>query len=394
MLQPQNIESANPIEVQGFCKIVKGACFRLLACFLTSGRPRKRKRIGVFKPDGIGDFVLSSEAISRVVNCHGAVNVSLILPDQLYDIATDLFPAVEVLSIVPGHASWKEKVLGLPSLRSAIQANAYDKVICLRHYRTSYEDAILRAFHANKVILFSNQSRSAAGGRPEPGIPKNFRFVQAPPKAGEQEREDIPREWSFHAAVLSEALQHPVSADSLRPNWDARTIPLDAPDRFLLIAPLAGHSIRDLPLPLAEAAARKVATDGLRHVVLTGSRTQGTELRSYGEALRRALPHCRVRVAHPAGLPAFVDLVAKAAVVVTAESSTAHIAAALNKPALILIGGGHYGWFAPWQRSDRQVWLTNKLPCFDCNWRCCYPEPICITDLTAAQVEAALPAAE
>ncbi len=362
-----------------------------MALYFWGKRPKQTKRVAIFKPDGIGDFVLSSEAIRRVVNFHGAVNVSLILPGQLYDMAADLFANVEILPIVPGHANWKQKAFGLPMLRSTIQANAYDEVICLRHYRTRYEDTILRAFHAEKVILLPNQSRSATEGGPDSEIPANFRVVQATPKTGEQERKDIPREWTFHAAVLSEALKHPVSPDSLRPNWDARTMPLDVPDRFLLIAPLAGRPIRDLPLPLVEAAARKAATDGLRYVVLTGSRTQGTELRSYADALRRALPHCRIEVAHPAGLSAFMDLVAKAALVVTAESSTAHIAAALDKQALILIGGGHYGWFAPWQRSDRQVWLTNKLPCFDCNWRCSYPEPFCITQITSDQVAEALP---
>ena len=374
-------------------KSAKNGFFRLLEVSLAVGRPRRRKELAIFKADGIGDFVLSSEAIRHIVSFHGAENVSLILTDGLEGLARDLFGDVEVLPIVPGNASWKQKILGLPKLRSAIQANTYNQIVCLRHYRTRYEDTILRAFYANKIILLPNQSKSVANSRLESDIPSNFQIVQATPTGDQEHGGKVPREWSFHAAVLCEALKRPVSTSSLRPNWDALVIPRNTIDRFLLIAPLAGSRIRDLPLPLVEAAARKAANRGLHKVILTGSKAQGNELGFYAQAVRRALPDCRVEVAHPAGLSAFVGLVAKAGLVLTAESSGAHIAAALDKPVMVLIGGGHYGWFAPWRRSAKQVWLTRKLPCFDCNWRCPYPEPFCLTKISTAEVKAALPSA-
>jgi ADP-heptose:LPS heptosyltransferase len=367
----------------------------LMGAYLHWGQPRSRKRVAIFKPDGIGDFVLSSEALKYAINFYGSAHVSLFVPHQLVDLAQNLFAPVEIIPIVPGHAQSKVKLLGLPQLRSALRCYAYEEVICLRHYRTRYEDVILRALHASRVTLLRNQSASAAAAdsRRTP-TPEHFNVVQAAPSASLGERENIPREWLYHAAVLSEALKRPISAESLRPNWDKWKRSVNAGNRFLLVAPLAGRQIRDIPPSLVIAAVRRVASTGLHHVVLTGSKAQSGQLRSYVEAVSHALPHSRIEVAHPPNIPSFVDLVAKAALVVAAESSAAHIATALDKPALILIGGGHYGWFAPWRRSDKQVWLTNKLPCFDCNWRCLYPKPVCITDVTAAQVEAALPVAE
>jgi ADP-heptose:LPS heptosyltransferase len=373
----------------------KGAWFSLILAMFRSRQPLRHKKLCIFKPDGIGDFVFSSEAIRHAVDVCGAENVSIIIASQLVDLVGEIFPEVQIIPIVPGHGKWNEKLLGLWGLRSAIQASAYEEVICLRHYRTRYEDAILRALHAGRVTLLSNQSASAAAAdsRRMP-TPKHFNVVQAAPSASLAEREDMPREWSYHAAVLSKALKRPISAESLRPNWDKWKKSVSASSRFLLVAPLAGRQIRDIPPSLVIAAVRRVASTGLHRVVLTGSQAQHAQLNCYVGAIRHALPHCRIEVAHPPKLSDFVDLVAKAALVVAAESSATHIATALDKPALVIIGGGHYGWFAPWRRSDKQVWLANKLPCFDCNWRCSYPEPICITGLTAEQVENALPFAE
>jgi ADP-heptose:LPS heptosyltransferase len=85
-----------------------------------------------------------------------------------------------------------------------------------------------------------------------------------------------------------------------------------------------------------------------------------------------------------------VDLLAGATWVLAADSAAAHIATALDRPAVMLLGGGCPGQFAPWRRSPRQVWLEHPLPCFDCGWRCTQPEPYCMTRIGAAQVAEAL----
>lgn len=352
----------------------------------------KRKRFAIYKPDGIGDFVLSAEALRVFIDAHGLDNVALIVSCDLVDLAREIFPGLQILPIVPGHLSWREKLRGLPTLREAVQANVYDEVVCLRHYRTAYDDTILRAFNAARVVLLTNQCARDVGAELT-SSPRHFRLVRPGSESLRAGGSGVPREWSFHAAVLSASLGRNVSAESLRPDWDNRKIRLEASPPFMLISPLAGRNIRDLPLTLVQAAARRAFADGLAKVILTGTRRQSAQLTLYAEALRADLPGCAVEIAHPADLPGLVRLVASAALVLTAETSTAHLAAALDQPALILIGGGHFGWFAPWQRSARQVWLTNRLPCFNCNWHCPYPEPFCLTHITAAEVEAALPRA-
>lgn len=366
-------------------KSAKDGIFRLLEVSLAVDRPRRRKKLAIFKADGIGDFVLSSEAIRQLIAEHGTHEVTLILSLELRDLAAAMFPGVEIRAIAPGHATRKARIFRVAALRSAIASAAYDEVVCLRHYRTRYEDAILRALTATRVVLLENQS--AAGERSiRDATPGKFCVIGA--KTCETS-DNIPREWGFHAAILSKSMGRHVSPECMRPDWDKWPAPTKADAPFVLVSPLTGRRIRDLPTNLVRAAAGAVAASGMHNLVLSGGRQQAPLLGCYADVLRSDLPHCRVDLRFPSHLPALVDLVASAAMVITAETSTAHIAAALNRPALVIIGGGHYGWFGPWRRSVAQVWLTKRLPCFNCNWRCPHPTPLCLTDITAAEVETA-----
>lgn len=373
------------LQMETLLKSAKDGIFRLLEVSLAVDRPRRRKKLAIFKADGIGDFVLSSEAIRQLIAEHGTHEVTLIVSLELHDLAAAIFPGVEIRAIAPGHATRRVRVFRVAALRSAIASAAYDEVVCLRHYRTRYEDAILRALTTRRVVLLENQS-AAGESSVRDATPGKFCVIRA--KTCETS-DNIPREWAFHAAILSKSMGRRVSPECMRPDWAWLPAPSKAAAPFVLVSPLAGRRIRDLPPDLVRAAVGTAAASGLHNLILCGSQQQALRLGCYADLLRSALPHCRVDLRFPAHLPALVDLVASAAVVITAETSTAHIAAALNRPALVIIGGGHYGWFAPWRRSAAQVWLTKPLPCFNCNWRCPYPTPLCLTDITAAEVETA-----
>lgn len=373
------------LQVETLLRSATDGIFRLLEASLAVSWPRRRKKLAIFKADGIGDFVLSSEAIRQLITEHGTHEVTLIVSLELRDLAAAIFPGVEIRAIAPGHATRRARIFRLAALRSAIASAAYEEVVCLRHYRTRYEDAILRALTTKRVVLLENQSAAGKRGIHD-ATPGKFCVIKTETC---DTTENIPREWAFHAATLSKSIGRRVSPECMRPGWDGWPAPSKAAAPFILVSPLAGRRIRDLPPNLVRAAVGTAAASGLHNLILSGGQQQAPRLGCYADVLRSALPHCRVELRFPAHLPELVDLVASAAMVITAETSTAHIAAALNRPALVIIGGGHYGWFAPWRRSAAQVWLTKPLPCFNCNWHCPYPTPLCLTEITAAEVEAA-----
>jgi ADP-heptose:LPS heptosyltransferase len=70
----------------------------------------------------------------------------------------------------------------------------------------------------------------------------------------------------------------------------------------------------------------------------------------------------------------YVEIIASASVVICNESSAYHIAVAHDRSVLCLLGGGHYGLFAPYPESKESaassLVVTNKMSCFGCNWKC------------------------
>jgi ADP-heptose:LPS heptosyltransferase len=72
----------------------------------------------------------------------------------------------------------------------------------------------------------------------------------------------------------------------------------------------------------------------------------------------------------------FVAAIAGARLTICNDSSAFHIAMACDSPVLCLLGGGHFGWFAPYpdcgQRPASAVVLSVQMECFWCNWKCKY----------------------
>src|SRR5207302_9318528 len=102
------------------------------------------------------------------------------------------------------------------------------------------------------------------------------------------------------------------------------------------------------------------------------------------------LPQHQIEVLQSAGLAGFADRVARARCIFSMDSAAAHIATALDKPGVFILGGGHFGYFAPWARSARQRWVFNRMNCYGCDWQCRHAYVKCIHDIPAESVATAL----
>lgn len=71
----------------------------------------------------------------------------------------------------------------------------------------------------------------------------------------------------------------------------------------------------------------------------------------------------------------FVELVAGSKLVITNETSTAHIAAACRIPVVAIVGGGHIERFLPYPQTIlfKPISIFAPMECFKCNWLCRYP---------------------
>lgn len=60
--------------------------------------------------------------------------------------------------------------------------------------------------------------------------------------------------------------------------------------------------------------------------------------------------------------------------IIANESGVMHMGVWLGIPTIGLVGGGHFGWFAPYPASVKnanRLLIANKsMPCYGCNWKC------------------------
>lgn len=81
--------------------------------------------------------------------------------------------------------------------------------------------------------------------------------------------------------------------------------------------------------------------------------------------------------------------------VITNESSVSHYAPFVGVNSIVLLGGGHFGWFMPYKdgncNSVKPISIFHQMDCFGCDWKCKFEVPIggpvrCIDSITADEV--------
>jgi len=73
------------------------------------------------------------------------------------------------------------------------------------------------------------------------------------------------------------------------------------------------------------------------------------------------------------GLAELVEVLRGADLLLSNETSAVHIAAAVGTPVICVLGGGHYGRFAPYSAAvvgPKPIVVSHRMDCFGCDWHC------------------------
>lgn len=65
------------------------------------------------------------------------------------------------------------------------------------------------------------------------------------------------------------------------------------------------------------------------------------------------------------------------------DTGPAHLALALGKPTVVVLGGGDYGRFFPYGQARV---VTHRMDCFQCHWECRYGSALCLHDIPPSEV--------
>lgn len=325
----------------------------------------------IFKPDGIGDFILATGAIRWVVDREQRPVVLLTSSDAA-ELARAQFPNLLVHSL-PGSVR-RKPFDSVAYLRAAWQvASRYggSELVCLRHSLNQNDHIVLR-------WLQPFRSFGAVNSPITPKLPVGApRFTFTDPVEYPPARDKLPTEVCAHRNVLRAfcTSEEVVENESMFPFL---LVDRCRPTRRLTIFPHTNLKLRNFPIERLAGVVNTIDRRLYSDIAVCGSVHDHEHMQLFLTLLdAKTNPH----LIHTKSILEAVSLIESSAAVLTMDSAPAHIAICCGTPSVSILAGGQYGHFAPYGDPDTNVWLSHCIECYGCNWKCPHPEPYCITQI-------------
>lgn len=325
-------------------------------------------RIFVFKPDGIGDFVLATGAIRLLAREFGEENLTLCVKTILVPLARDQFPQAEVLEL-PTAA--ERKVLNLfvwnflacLPLWARLRGRKFDAAVCFRSMRNYLETYLFYSARARRFVACEN-ILLRSGRKVRTAVEATVRRLMRPELVPYPESAELPLEIEANRVVVERLLGRAVAPAEVIPQLrkGGSAVPSDAPNGYWLCAPITNLQSKVYPFARWREILASLKTEAAgKNILLVGVKSDLPKLEELLAGLRED-GAVNAEICLPDDLAAFVRVIAGAEVVLSVDTAAAHFATALDRPTVVLFSGLHLGMFGPWKRGERQVWLLPESP--------------------------------
>jgi ADP-heptose:LPS heptosyltransferase len=347
------------------------------------------QRIALVKLDGIGDFVLATSFLHLFKSRVPDADVTLFCRKPVGEMARQQFPEWTVVEIPARQAPIKMIYLDGATRRLLKSQTPFDLLLDLRAYRDMGDSAVASWIPAGTKLALKNSHPQSLAWVVCPAEERIYdRLLHLPDYQDSGVARDI-QNHRFFAEYLFPgladcriALPRLAVSQSEKKALARRFSPkLDNP--FLLVCPGTSSQIKEYPVKSLAAAILQVLEKQPMPVVIGGGKSDTRTIVPLSEELKMIAP---MDISGRLNLAEHATLISMSRAVLSMDSSHAHIAGALDTPAVVILGGGHPGVFAPWGESKTFRWLTHPLPCFGCHWSCIYDRPLCIQDIPPAQI--------
>jgi ADP-heptose:LPS heptosyltransferase len=348
------------------------------------------QRIALVKLDNIGDFVLATSFLHLFKSQTPGADVTLFCRKPVGEIARQQFPEWTVVEL-PGRRDSLKMIYFDGATRCLLKSQPpFDLLLDLRAFRDMGDSAATSWIPARTKLALEN------------AYPESLSWVVCPAEERIYDRllplpdyqdSGVPRDLQNHRLLAEHLFPKLADGRSALPKLAvsqsekealARRFSPKLDNPFLLICPGTSSPIKEYPVkPLAIAILQALEKQPMS-VVIAGAESDARTTRPLVKELQSATS--LVNLSGQLDLPQHVALISLSRAVLSMDSCHAHIAGALDVPAVAILGGGQYGFFAPWGESKKFRWLTNPLPCFGCHWSCIYDRPLCIQDIPPAQI--------
>jgi ADP-heptose:LPS heptosyltransferase len=354
--------------------------YRLTLALLRLAPQRKKRcyRLAILKLDRLGDAVLALGAVRLLVREFGARETLLIVSTLAEPLFRQEFPEVELLVMPPFcERYWPDFVKIMARHAPQLRAIKADHLVCLRHQASDY-------LHAIAALMQVRQVHACTWTKSWERVCQSYAHGLRAPYP-EQATEGC-LELVAHLWLVQGLLGHTVVFHDILPVLQAGSAGGSA---ALLVCPMAGSAIRQYPpVSLVKAVELFLQTaPGIRAIFCL---PPGISRTPWEHAVKYAGISPVVDWVQPEDMGGLLQVISAARLVLAPDSAPAHLATAMNKPGVFLLGGGHYGMFAPWRSSTLQIWLSHAMSCYQCQWNCIHPEPFCITHIPPSVIAASM----
>ena len=326
-------------------------------------------RVFILKPDAIGDFILATGCIHLMARELSEKNLFIAVRADVAPLARAQFPQAEV---IPLPLREKRRLVNLATVNVINCMPAWlrlltlrvDAAVCLRSMRaylhtiTFYLPQAKRRIACENLLLANPRMR-------RPAVENFVRYAFKPTLISYPAPERLPTDVEANRLVAEEVLQREVSDEEILPTLTPpRKV---SAKKHWLLCPFSSTKSKDYPAQAwAEALKLLHRADAPLH--LAAGPSQAERLHEFARTLEAAgLPN--LTIDPPVPLPDFLQSIAEARLVLTVDTAAAHMACALDTPAVIVSAGQHPGVYAPYSKNNRQKWLLPAPGLSKNEWR-------------------------
>jgi ADP-heptose:LPS heptosyltransferase len=298
-------------------------------------------------------------------------NLVIAVRADVAPLAKAQFPDAEV---IPLYLREKRRLVNLATVNVVNCLPAWlrlltlraDAAICLRSMRAYLHTITFYLPRAKRYIACENLLLANPRLR-RPAVENFVRSAFKPTLIPYPPSSKLPTDIEANWLVAEEVLQRKVS--------DQEILPILTPPREVsaknhwLLCPFSSTTSKDYPAESWAAALKLLAPDRAEaQLYLAAGPSQSDRLQDFARTLQSA-GITNIHLAAPVPLPDFLQSIAEARLVLTVDTAAAHMACALDTPAVIVSAGQHPGVYAPYSKNGHQHWIIPPLGLPKNEWR-------------------------
>lgn len=344
-----------------------------------SATSKLRPKVLIVKTDGIGDFVIFSGSLPYYRKLYPNAHIAIIVRQYVAELA-QACPYIDEVIVNHTQPMVDDQNYAAEFI-NRIRAAKFDVAICPIYSRDKVSDIIMMNSGASERIVSTGNDSNMSLEQISNNNPHFTKLV--PARAGTLSEVERNKEFLEGLGVIIDLpykttvwmeQEHKDFAEGLLKELNV--------ERPIVAGPFAQFPQKNWSL---QKWAKLISNHEDHPILICGADRDTRE----AENLISLTNHGNIHnLCGKTTLRQLAAVLASSELYLGVDSGSAHIAATVNCPQVVIMGGGHFGRFFPYSPLTSTVSLP--LDCYGCNWRCRYQQNHCVKDIVPEVVEEAL----